>query len=92
MLSTTSAARRKLARVAVAGAIAAIPLTALAMPASANPSAPAATEVRYDPWYDRCAFGPFQNWSCNNNPLFGWWGGPADRYRQDRPPGLFGSS
>jgi hypothetical protein len=32
---------------------------------------PGVAQVRYDPYYDRCDFGPFQNWSCNNNPLFG---------------------
>ncbi|WP_067470990.1 hypothetical protein [Nocardia amamiensis] len=90
MFSTTSAARRRLARVVVAGAIAAVPLTALAVPASADTS-PGVTEVRHNRHYpDRnCDFGPFQNWSCNNNPFFGWWGGPGDH---GRPPGLFGSS
>ncbi len=92
-LFSTISARRTLARVAVAGAIAAIPLTALAMPASATPSTPGVTRAWYDPYYDRCAFGPFQNWSCNNNPLFGWgynqYGGP---YGQGFGPGMFGSS
>ncbi|WP_157170884.1 hypothetical protein [Nocardia araoensis] len=62
MFSSISA--RRIFRVAVAGAIAAIPLTALAMPASATPSAPGVT-----PAYNQCAFGPFQDWSCNNNVL-----------------------
>ncbi|MEU2030168.1 hypothetical protein [Nocardia amamiensis] len=97
MFPTTNAARRNLARVAVAGAIAAMPLTALAMPASAASGAPSVTEVRYDPYYDQCAFGPFQNWSCNNNPLFGWgynqYGGPFGQgYGQGFGSGSFGSS
>ncbi|MGW4324366.1 hypothetical protein ACWEKR_00590 [Nocardia sp. NPDC004573] len=101
MFSTISA-RRTLARVAVAGAIAAIPLTALAMPASATPSTPGITQARYDPYYNnRCDFGPFQNWSCNNNPLFGWgYGGPPYGRGPGGPgygqqgfgPGMFGSS
>ncbi|WP_454195985.1 hypothetical protein [Nocardia sp. Marseille-Q1738] len=92
MFSTTSTARRSLARLVVAGAIAAVPLTALAMPASADPATPGVTEVRHNRHYpDRhCDFGPFQDWSCNNNPFFGWWGGQGDRH--NRPPGLFGSS
>ncbi|MBF6466697.1 hypothetical protein IU427_16130 [Nocardia beijingensis] len=98
MFSTISA-RRTLARVAVAGAIAAIPLTALAMPASATPGTPGITQARHDPYYNnRCDFGPFQNWSCNNNPLFGWgYGGPpygrGPGYgQQGFGPGMFGSS
>ncbi|MFF7941331.1 hypothetical protein ACFZC5_16580 [Nocardia gamkensis] len=96
MFSTISA-RRTLARVAVAGAIAAIPLTAMAMPASAAPNTPGVAQVRYNPYYDRCDFGPFQNWSCNNNPLFGWgynqYGGPYGQgYGQGLGPGMFGSS
>ncbi|MGV9613488.1 hypothetical protein [Nocardia xishanensis] len=44
-----SAAGRMMARVAVAGAVAAIPLAALAVPASAEPGAPTITEVRHHP-------------------------------------------
>ncbi|MEU7765262.1 hypothetical protein AB0B25_09110 [Nocardia sp. NPDC049190] len=93
MFSTTSAVRRTLARVAVAGAIAAVPLTALALPASADPGAPGVTQVRHHHRHDRnCDFGPFQNWSCNNGPFSGWGNGPFDQFRQQRPSGLFGSS
>ncbi|WP_330249494.1 hypothetical protein OG874_24590 [Nocardia sp. NBC_00565] len=49
---------------AVAGAIVAIPLTALAVPASADPvgSGPSVTDVRHDRWdCDRPDF--FDNWS-----------------------------
>ncbi|MGO4612539.1 hypothetical protein AB4305_02720 [Nocardia sp. 2YAB30] len=94
MFSTTSAARRTLARVAVAGAIAVVPLTALAIPASADPGAPGVSEVRHNRhWHDRdCDFGPFQDWNCNNGPFPGWGGGLFDQFRQNRPPGLFGSS
>ncbi|WP_159838586.1 hypothetical protein [Nocardia sp. CY41] len=100
MFSTTSA-RRTVARVAVAGAIAAIPLTALAMPASATPSTPGVTQARYDPYYNnRCDFGPFPNWSCNNNPLFGgghygsppYGRGPDQGWGQGWGTGSFGSS
>ncbi|MFI9409674.1 hypothetical protein [Nocardia gamkensis] len=63
MFSSISA--RRIFRVAVAGAIAAIPLTAVAMPVSATPNAPGVTPA----YNDQCAFGPFPDWSCNNNVL-----------------------
>ncbi|GAA5084543.1 hypothetical protein [Nocardia iowensis] len=99
MFSTTksTSSRRMLARVAVAGAIVAVPLTALAIPASAdvNLGVPGVADVRH-PHHDRnCDFGPFKNWSCNNGPF-------SDRghhdhdpfwhFRDNRPRGLFGSS
>ncbi|PXX64182.1 hypothetical protein DFR70_105367 [Nocardia tenerifensis] len=90
--STTS--RRALARVAVAGAIVAVPLTALAIPASADASVavPGVTEVRHHPHHNRdCDFGPFENWRCNNGPF----GHDQDlfwQFRHNRPHGLFGSS
>ncbi|WP_157172330.1 hypothetical protein [Nocardia pneumoniae] len=94
MFSTTSTARRNLARVVVAGAIAAVPLTALTVPASADPS-PGVTEVRHNRhWNDRdCDFGPFQDWSCDNGPFSGWGKNiPFGQFRRLVPPGTFGSS
>ncbi|MFI9407538.1 MULTISPECIES: hypothetical protein [Nocardia] len=97
MFSTTKSttSRRMLARVAVAGAIVAVPLTALAIPASAGPSVgvPGVTDVRH-PHHDRnCDFGPFKNWSCNNGPFDrGHHDDPFWQFRQNRPHGLFGSS
>jgi hypothetical protein len=57
VFSTTKSTtpRRRLARIAVAGAFVAVPLTALAVPAMADPSAdgPAITQVRHDSRDDR---------------------------------------
>ncbi|MEU2030169.1 hypothetical protein [Nocardia amamiensis] len=93
MFSTTSTARRSLARVVVAGVIAAVPLTALAVPASADPS-PGVTDVRKDRgWNDRdCDFGPFQEWSCDNGPFGSGKNIPFGQFRRLVPPGMFGSS
>ncbi|GAA5062478.1 hypothetical protein [Nocardia callitridis] len=81
---TTS--RRALARVAVAGALVAVPLSALAVPASAETSqSPSVTEVSH-PRYDRnCGFGPFDNWRCDNGPFDQWNNrGPFDQWNHHR--------
>lgn len=109
MFSTpkSSAARRTLARVAVAGALTAIPLTALAIPASAEVNAEAqVTEVRH--WRDCDDFGPFRDWNCRdrfdpwrNNDWRDDWRSDRHRPRHDPfwqffrgsvPRGSFGSS
>ena len=59
---SNSAPRRTVARVAAAGAIVAIPLIALAVPASAEPNAgPSVTEVRHHR-YDCDRPGPWEDW------------------------------
>ncbi|MEU0875137.1 hypothetical protein [Nocardia brasiliensis] len=100
MFSTTKStpSRRLLARAAVAGAIVAVPLTAMAIPASAdaNIAVPGVTEVRHRPHHNHnhnCDFGPFENWRCNNGPFDrGRHDDPFWQFRQNRPHGLFGSS
>ncbi|MFB8274237.1 hypothetical protein [Nocardia colli] len=100
LFSTTKStnSRRMLARVAVAGAIVAVPLTALAIPASADAQigVPGVTEVRHHhPRHDpNCDFGPFKDWRCNNGPFSdrGHEQDPFWQFRQNRPHGLFGSS
>ncbi|RJO74988.1 hypothetical protein D5S18_16450 [Nocardia panacis] len=72
--------RRTLARVAVAGALVAIPLGALAIPASAEAAAPTATEIRHH-WRDCDDFGPFPNWNCNDNDRD--WRGWQDDWRDN---------
>ncbi|WP_225729695.1 MULTISPECIES: hypothetical protein [unclassified Nocardia] len=101
MFSTTksSAARRTLARVAVAGALTAIPLTALAIPASADPALPGATEVHHH-WRDCDDFGPFRDWNCDDGlgPFDNDWhwrhhDDPFWQFFHGRPStGSFGSS
>ncbi|MFC9437207.1 hypothetical protein [Nocardia sp. NPDC057030] len=98
LFSTTKStnSRRLLARVAVAGAIVAVPLTALAIPASADAriGVPGVTEARHHhPRHDpNCDFGPFKNWRCNNGPFSDRDQDPFWQFRQNRPHGLFGSS
>ncbi|SUA78976.1 Uncharacterised protein [Nocardia otitidiscaviarum] len=78
MRSTSSdSARRKLARLAVAGAITAIPLTALAVPAAAEVTLePEVTEVSRPHWQDRNPWDPRYPWE-NRNP----WDNPHDHGR-----------
>ncbi|MBY8856326.1 hypothetical protein K7711_07555 [Nocardia sp. CA2R105] len=89
--------RRYWARAVFAGAIVAVPLAALAVPAQAEPTAPHVTQVRHEHWnvpWD--VPGTWDNWNRH-----GRW---DDRYPYERrhhhhrgwqrsvPPGWFGSS
>ncbi|WP_156094578.1 hypothetical protein [Nocardia lijiangensis] len=101
MLSITSksATGRMLARVAVAGAVAAIPLAALAVPATAEPGAPTVTEVRHH--HPRNCHGNW-GWDLWDNDWNGWnqWdrcdGWPGNGWPGNGhwgwPRGSFGSS
>ncbi|MFI9509891.1 hypothetical protein [Nocardia sp. NPDC052566] len=79
MVFSTIKSRRALARVAVAGAIAAFPLTALAIPASAEPLAiePSVTEVGR--WNDYCD----RNWWDNRCAPQQWWDNQWNDCRRD---------
>ncbi|WP_433602006.1 hypothetical protein ACQPXH_09820 [Nocardia sp. CA-135953] len=92
---------RRLTRVAMAGALAAVPLTALAIPASADPatSEPGVTEVRHphtNDWdCDRPGF--FDDWDhspgrWDDCDLPGRWNDPWRLPRHLFPRGTFGSS
>ncbi|WP_228002980.1 hypothetical protein [Nocardia australiensis] len=96
---------RRLARVAVAGAFVAVPLAALAVPASADSAAngPAITEVRHHPRnHDRnddwnCdRRGPQDDWNHSDGRWDdcdrGRWHDPRGFPRHLLPHGLFGSS
>lgn len=97
--STTS---RRLARVAIAGAIVAAPLAAVAVPASASPvTGPEITEIRHDPWdnnnrWDCDRPGRLDDWDhhpgrwddCNRPG----WDDPWKIPRNVLPRGMFGSS
>ncbi|MEV0245847.1 hypothetical protein AB0H76_04565 [Nocardia sp. NPDC050712] len=79
----TSSARRTLARVAVAGVLTAIPLTTMAIPASATPAVPGLTEVhrgddcrKKQPWQENI----WEN--RHDNP----WDNDRDRCERRRKP------
>ncbi|MEV2219495.1 hypothetical protein AB0E01_06410 [Nocardia vinacea] len=89
---------RRLARVAMAGALAAVPLTALATPASAT-SEPGVTEVRHphDNDWDCDRPGFFDDWThspgrWDDCDLPGRWNDPWRFPRHLFPRGTFGSS
>lgn len=97
--------RRKLARLAVAGAIAAIPLAALAVPASADITVePEITEVNRphhdnNPWNDRNPWDNLNPWTNNRHHDHDRWDDDCDYRDRDRNPfrnviprGAFGSS
>ncbi|APE36182.1 hypothetical protein BOX37_22160 [Nocardia mangyaensis] len=94
-MSTKTPARHALARIAMAGTIAAIPLALAVTPAAAQPSTPSATEIRNDMWDRRdCRHYP---WNSRNK-----WDDRCDRWRGHHPSnpspwrpflsGSFGSS
>lgn len=99
--TTRSETRRRLvARVAAAGALAVIPLAAVAVPASAQPEVPGVTEVRHDhrDRFDCDEPGFWDDWNhspgrwddCRKNRH---WDDPLWRFWHDnKPRGLFGSS
>lgn len=102
MNSTTRSeqTRRRVARVAMAGALAAIPLTALAVPAAAQPVVPGATEVRHDhhdrDWFGCDAPGRWDDWahSPGHRDDCKHWDDPhLEFFHHHKPHGIFfGSS
>ncbi|MEU5763694.1 hypothetical protein [Nocardia sp. NPDC047648] len=90
--TTSTAARRILARALVAGTIAAVPLTISTIPASAAPATPPAvgTEIGHDRWDDRPDFQG-KDWPGDhdrgrgNDPLW-------RLFHSFIPHGVFGSS
>lgn len=90
-MSTKTSARRTVARLAMAGAVAAIPFTLAAAPASAEPTSPSVTEVRHDKWdrHDKHDRNKWDKRDCRNNPWESWnrWDDKCDRWPGHNPWG-----